>query len=107
MQCGTCGSQDVTLKRGISKSGKNVGKPWTAYDCNEKECKNEKGYPSRTFVPTPRQAGPVQQAGGNLGDLKSIVGKLDLIINALKKKGIIIPDTIEREDISEIEETPF
>lgn len=54
MQCSVCGSQDTTYKTGISKTGKNAGKPWVAYDCNEPQCKNEKGYPNRTFGFAPK-----------------------------------------------------
>ena len=48
MECSVCGSQDTTPKQGISKK---TGKPWKAYDCNESGCKNDKGYPNRTFAP--------------------------------------------------------
>lgn len=56
MECSVCGSQDTKPVSGISKK---TGKPWKAYDCNEPQCKNEKGYPSRTFVPAPRSPRPV------------------------------------------------
>ena len=88
MECSFCGSQDTTFKTGISKSGKNAGKPWKAYDCNEPQCKNEKGYPNRTWAPNggaavtqkPRQA-PVMQPL-NIGKSDK---KLDTILLALKR----------------------
>ena len=104
MDCGTCGSQDTVKKTGVSKK---TGQPWTAYDCNESQCKNEKGYPSRTFVPTAR--GPKQNLTPQpMGDMKSIMQKLDYIISCLppsKKK--IVTDTLEFKDIPDAEENPF
>lgn len=100
MQCGTCGSQDTTIKRGMSKK---TGQPWTAYDCNEPQCKNEKGYPSRTFVPTPRKAGasPTPVVSGTLEK------KVDQILAILKAN---FKTEITREEISSLpeqEDSPF
>ena len=102
MQCGTCGSQDTTPKQGISKSGKNIGKPWKAYDCNEKECKNDKGYPSRTFVPMGRQALNTPTPVGN-----SLEKKVDQILAILKANFKVAKTEIAHEEISDLEETPF
>ena len=77
MECQYCGSQDTTPKTGISKSGKNVGKPWKAYDCNEPHCKNEKGYPNRTFAPVGKISSPgipvVQKPTSDSGILNEIL----------------------------------
>lgn len=98
MQCSACGSQDTTPKSGITKTGKNAGKPWKAYDCNEPQCKNEKGYPTRTFVNIPKTQ---SSGGGSLGDLKEIVSKLDRCLAILEKNfGKVV---IEKNE----EEAPF
>ena len=102
MQCGTCGSQDTTIKRGISKKGKNVGQPWTAYDCNEPQCKGPQGYASRTFVNTPKAV--TQQVQASSGNLEK---KVDQILAILKAN---FKTEIRREEISDMpepEDTPF
>ena len=65
MDCSFCGSQSTTYKSGISKSGKNAGKHWEGYDCNEPQCKNEKGYPNRTFAP--RKKAPMGNSAVGFG----------------------------------------
>lgn len=103
MDCSVCGSQDTVIKRGISKAGKNKGLPWTAYDCNEPQCKNEKGYPSRTFVntPKPKLNAPIPQSNG---DIVGLHRKLDAIMKHLNIS-LIIADPI-RNQVAD-EETPF
>jgi hypothetical protein len=104
MQCSVCGSQDTTLKQGISKTGKNAGKLWKAYDCNEAQCKNEKGYPSRTFVPMARPQGAKADSGSPLGDMKTIVTKLDKILAILEKN---FGKTVIAVEEPEETESPF
>lgn len=95
MQCGTCGSQDTTPKSGISKK---TGKPWKAYDCNESACKNEKGYPSRTFAysvqPTPSKT----PNSGTVG--VGLEAKIDQILAILKTN-------FPKVTVHEEETTPF
>ena len=98
MECSVCGSQDTTPKSGISKTGKNAGKPWKAYDCNEPQCKNDKGYPSRTFVPSARPKALNGNSGTN--EFDKINKKLDIIITHLGIK----PEKATRV---EEETTPF
>jgi len=102
--CGTCGSQDTTFKQGISKAS---GKPWKAYDCNEPQCKNDKGYPSRTFVFTPKPKGSASapqntprspQTQGN-GTLEA---KIDQILRILKAN---FPE--QETHVPDEESTPF
>ena len=105
MDCGTCGSQDTTFKQGVSKK---TGKPWQAYDCNNPSCKGETGYPSRTFVFTPKsrengpkghKTAPVAQANGsNIEVLK----KLDQILEILHENFGENPEVHVKD-----EETPF
>ena len=92
MDCSVCGSQDTTPVSGTSKK---TGQPWKAYDCNEKECKNEKGYPSRTFVPTPRGTfkKSFSKPSGGSDQSTLILKKLDLIIKALN-----IKETVKEEE---------
>lgn len=100
MQCSVCGSQDTTPKQGISKSGKNAGQPWKAYDCNEPQCKNEKGYPSRTFVPMARPKAPVgNSVAGNSAPAVSgnLEKKIDRILAILEKN---LGKTVEVQDDS-------
>lgn len=104
--CSVCGSQDTTFKSGISKTGKNAGKPWRAWDCNEPQCKNEKGYPNRTFEFTgkPRVQGkPVQVPNG---DFQGIHRKLDMILNALGVKTSLGGANDELQMLGD-ETTPF
>jgi len=102
MQCGVCGSQSTTFKEGISKIGKNAGKPWKAYDCNEPQCKNEKGYPSRTFVPMARTA--PAKPGVPSNDIKSITTKIDRILSILEKNfGKVVVEPVEESE----QEVPF
>lgn len=90
MDCGVCQSQDTTRKTGIAKSGKNIGKPWVAYDCNEPNCKQPNGYPSRTFAPTPKNAPgafKTQNKGivaGGSNPISTIEAKVDKILAILK-----------------------
>ena len=104
MQCSVCGSQDTTFKTGISKSGKNAGKPWRAYDCNEPKCKNEKGYPSRTFAPSPKSPA---NSGGNLSDLQTIMSKIDRCLAILQANFKSPKTEIRHEDIPDIQDEPF
>lgn len=100
MQCSVCGSQDTSIKRGVSKKN---GRAWVAYDCNEPACKNEKGYPNRTFQPTPRTttATPPQ-------DLTLIHKKLDKILELIGyKKPKTILEQSEIMEPYEEESTPF
>lgn len=84
MDCSICGSQDTTMKTGISKTGKNARKPWKAYDCNEPQCKNEKGYPSRTFAPLPRSSGGNFGVPGQMQRVTpNLEGKLEMIYTIL------------------------
>ncbi len=86
MDCGTCGSQDTKYVTGISKSGKNAGKKWAAFECQEPNCKNG-NYPSRTFVPIkPSPGNPAgNKSSGNPGNSNFDVlnKKLDLILSKL------------------------
>src|SRR3990167_4803715 len=95
MQCSVCGSEETKFVQGISKSGKNIGKPWKAYDCNEPACKNDKGYPNRTFIQIaspragngPKTALPV--AVSNPSSIDRLEKKVDMILEILRKNGEI------------------
>lgn len=89
MDCSVCGSQDTTFKQGVGKKG-----PWSAYDCNEPECKNDKGYPNRTFVPR-KKAPMATPAPRQSVDLSSVNKKLDLIMKALNIKTETKPEPVE------------
>lgn len=107
MQCGACGSQDTTYKKGISKSGKNAGQPWEAYDCNEPQCKNEKGYPSRTFVPRKKSPTGVSTGVSSGNELATINKKLDILLQLAGYKPKKT-EVIERDEIGDLgEEAPF
>ena len=111
MDCSVCGSQDTTRKSGISKTGKNVGKPWVAYDCNEPACKQPNGYPSRTFAPTPKAPRNAPNAsgrpsGGGSNPISTLEAKVDKILAILKAN---FPDQGVTTDTTELvnDETPF
>lgn len=104
-QC-QCGNQDLEYKSGVSKK---TGKKWQGYKCQPCDLMmGMDGVPWGQKTATPAQNGFKPQTNGTpLNEMKSIVGKLDQIIAGLRSKGIIIPQTIEREDISELEDSPF
>ena len=106
MDCGTCGSQDTTIKRGISKK---TGKPYVGYTCNEPTCVNDKGYPNMTFAPAPRgpqnapkAANPTPRTTG-LDPNIAINKKLDRILAILADNFGEAPIERKPEDDS----TPF
>ena len=81
MDCPVCGCQDTKFVTGTAKA---TGRPWSAYDCQNPSCKNEKGYATRTFVKAqPNQAkfSKSPQAPLMTGNVDK---KLDLIISMLK-----------------------
>lgn len=104
MQCSVCGSQDTKFVQGISKSGKNMGKPWKAYECNEPNCKNEKGYPNRTFVNTPRTPGIGKVPTPNGNPLASLEKKVDKILAILNAN---FPSETHEPIEEQTEESPF
>ena len=99
MQCSVCGSQDTKYVTGMSKK---TGKPWAAYDCNEKQCKNEKGYSSRTFVPGPK--GAVAKSTPVVSS--TLEKKVDEILAILKSN---FKSTVLKRELEEQieEESPF
>lgn len=102
MQCSVCGSQDTTRKTGISQK---TGKPWVAYDCNEAQCKNEKGYPSRTFGFAPKVA-----VGASNSKKEAYVGQVSNPISTLEAKVDKILAILKAnfKDVSvQKDETPF
>lgn len=101
MDCSVCGSQDTKMVTGISKKN---NRPWKAYECNEPQCKNEKGYPTRTFVntPKPRLNVPVPQ---NNGDLALVHKKLDAIMKHLNIN-LVVADPIRRQAADD-NDSPF
>ena len=86
--CGTCGSQSTTFKEGVSKK---TGRAWKAYDCND--CKNEKGYPTRTFASNPKRTTATTS--------NSLEKKVDKILAILKANFKDVTSS------SEDEGTPF
>lgn len=109
MQCSVCGSQDVSPKSGISKKS---GKPWKAYDCNEPQCKNEKGYASRTFVfmknspPQPSNA-KLGASGGSVNNpISTLEKKVDKILAILKANFPEVEISTETTELVN-DETPF
>lgn len=95
-ECSVCGSQDTTYKTGIAKA---TGKPWAAYDCNEPQCKNDKGYPSRTFVKSSKPKGNAYVPNQS-NPISSLEQKVDKILAILKAN---FPDkSTHKED-----EAPF
>lgn len=99
MSCAVCQNQDTKYVTGISKTGKNAGKPWAAWECTNPSCVNEKGFRNRTFVPS----GPVRNAPvspqANGVTLETLNKKLDLIIKCLGVK--------ETVNVKDEESTPF
>lgn len=112
MECSFCQSQDTTLKRGVSKK---TGQPWSAYDCNEPNCKNDKGYPNRTFVPRSNGSRnspnskfrPSGVSGSNQTSppYPAILEKLDRILNILGDKKE--KTEVEHSEISQIQDDDF
>ena len=100
MDCPVCGCQDTKFVQGIAKS---TGRPWSAYDCLNPVCKNEKGYATRTFV----RATPVKAVSkAPLGN--SVDKKLDLIISMLKKlSGDMGIEEANQELSVEADKAPF
>lgn len=107
MDCSFCGSQDTTPSQGVSKK---TGKPWKAVDCNEPKCKNEKGYPNRTFIFQkgtggafkPKVGGNVPKNANNGHPSDAVIKKLDDILKILKAN-FPEPEVLEKDD----ESTPF
>lgn len=86
--CSVCGSQDTKFVTGVSKK---TGKPWSAYDCNEPQCKNEKGYPNRTFAFQPKSSVGKSEQGTS-----TLEKKVDQILAILKANFKQV--TIEKEE---------
>lgn len=94
MDCPVCGCQDTKFVTGIAKSGRNIGQPWSAYDCQNPQCKNEKGFSTRTFVKTqPGQAkfatkskAPIGNLGPNISDIMKELKKMQEFM------GMVNPD---------------
>jgi len=97
MQCSVCGSQDTKFVQGVSKK---TGKPWQAYDCNEPQCKNEKGYANRTFGFAPKS--PNGKPPVATSTLEKKVDKILAIL--VKNFGDITVS--KKEEVNE-EENPF
>jgi len=81
MDCGVCGSQDTTIKRGVSKK---TGKPYVGYTCNEPTCVNDKGYPNMTFGPSPRGSQNAPQRPNPTPSNGGLEAKVDEILRILK-----------------------
>jgi hypothetical protein len=98
MQCNVCGSQDTKFVQGISKK---TGKPWQAYDCNEPQCKNEKGHANRTFGFAPKSPSGKSPVVAS----STLEKKVDKILAILEKNFGSI--SITKEENVENEENPF
>lgn len=99
--CGTCGSQDTTFASGISKK---TGKPWTAYDCNEKQCVQANGRPNRTFAFSPKSpVGKVATLTPGKFPTSTLEKKVDQILAILVKNFGNV--TVQKEEVEET--SPF
>ena len=105
MDCPICGCQDTKFVTGTAKA---TGRPWSAYDCQNPSCKNEKGFPTRTFVKSQTaKTSKAPQASVMTG---SIDKKLDLIISMLKTLQMDMGITEANKELSieaETNSTPF